>query len=462
MSFNNSPRAQENFVVAKVGQTTIPNSGTLSNTSTGAVNLADGQLGFVADSIWGSVAMNAFTDATPTILESPVLAIYQGNENSSNPGAAQQVATYPLWARPFERTHAIDGRNPVQVTKQAFREPAHSVWVTGKPAGDAAEINVLDLTEYELSIAFRGRRVEEMYGREQAASFQASVTTPDFTALGKTEAEGRSWLLHNLGWNINRNSKAFSINSRFPSNTPVVAFLIASAGGAGKAIGGGAPLAAGDTFTVVTTAAGNKTITVTEAMAASIKAAAVAATGVAIASVTWTIIPINLAAQYTIAPAAGDILMTMALDETLAFVDYIPNVKVRMQVGLTLGFDYPVVFNDELSNADEGQGQGRVLDLLYKATQGQRKYNWRHVENPVTDFPSPIDTAGKYVVYNINHSVASTPSMHNTFGHNFREIVCIPAYSSGTTPNGLIATFDGVLNSWLGSALNNNAIVAFN
>ena len=81
-------RATESFLVARQGQTALPSSGTLNNTSTTNVNLANGQLGFVSDSIFGSVAMNAFVDASPTITEAPIIAIYQGNENSASMATA--------------------------------------------------------------------------------------------------------------------------------------------------------------------------------------------------------------------------------------------------------------------------------------------------------------------------------------------------------------------------------------
>lgn len=457
MSFTTTNmRANENHIVAKQSATTMPTSGSIVGNDMG---LDDGQLGVVSDSIWGSVALNTFTDATPTVAEAPVIAIYQGNGNSANIAAG--TATYPLWVRPYERTAGIDGRGKVYVTKQVFREPSHSTWVVGGAEGDADEINVLDLTDYQLTVAFRGRRVEEMYGREQAAATEANVTTPDFTTLGKTEAEGRSWLVHNLGWVINRSSKAFSLNTRFPGNNPLVAFAINSDGtGTGTEIGGVSPIAEGDVIDVVEPATGDtKTLTLTLAMANSIKNAAIEVFGDVIANVTWKIIPIDLTAEYD---GSTDRLLIMGLDDTLAFVDYIPQVKNRLEVGLTYGFDYTTVLNTEPVKADEGQGSGRVLDLLYKATEGQRKYNWRHTMDPVTDFASPYDTSMKYTVYNINHGQVTNPDMLGSVYTPLREIIAIPVYSSGTTPNAYITTFEGYLNSWLGSTTYNTPIVSYN
>ena len=204
MNFRKRPL--ESFLVAG-SDTAMPTSGTLTD-STSDVGLNPGQLGLVADSIYGSVALNTYLDATPTVAEAPVIAIYQGNDNSNN--LLGSSATYPLWVRPFERSNPIDGRGKVEVTKQLFRKASQSVWVVGDETGTAGEINVLDETIYGIRIAFRGRRVEEMQSEQQAAGLPVSVTTPNFTDLGKTEAEGRSWLVHNLAYEINRNSTALS------------------------------------------------------------------------------------------------------------------------------------------------------------------------------------------------------------------------------------------------------------
>ena len=456
-------RPVESFVVAKQGQTAIPSSGTLNNTN-GNVNLNDGQLGVVSDSVYGTVALNAFTDATPTIAEAPVIAIYQGNSNSGSMNTAS--ATYPLWVRPYERTSPIDGRGEVVVTKQVYRGPAHSTWIVGDATGEAGEINVLDETEYTLTTMFRGRRVEEFYSSQQAASLITSVTTPNFTTLGKTETEGRSWLVHNLAYDINLNSTALNVNPRRPHKSPVVAFAIDTTGASGDAIGenmGGSAstaLAAGDAVGVVNTDAGVRSITLTEAMATSIKNAALALAGGVIANLEWSIVTIDLASAYT---DTADLIMLMALDETTAYVDYIPQVKVRLEVGLTRGFDYSTVTNAQYVYADPGQGDGRSLNLWYAATQGQRKYNLRHVEDPVVNFSTtPFSTSITYCVYNIKHSSSRQVDTFNTVLQPFNEVIAIPTFSSGTTPNNVITLLDTAFNAYLASTTHNTAIITPN
>lgn len=452
-------RPVESFVVAKVGQTAVPSSGTLSNSSTKAVNLNDGQIGVVAASSYGTVALNAFTDATPTVAESPVIAIVNGTSSSANPALA---TTYPLWARPFETTTPIDGRGTVVVTKQAYREPEHSVWVVGNTVGQAGAINIVESTMYQIAIGFRGHRVDEIYGNQNAAYLRAKVDTPDFSDLSMDAGEATDYILSYLGWEINRNSQALSINSRFPSKSPVIAFMVDTTGTAGIPIGGVDPIVAGDVISVVNTTAGLRNITLTEAMATSIKNAALAVVGGVIADLDWSILTIDLANAGSSTGGLGEVLMIMGLDEPTSYIDYVPQVKVSLEVTLPSGFNYNTVRYRQTSFANEGEGLSRQLDLLYKATQGQRKYNLRHTEWPIVEFPSPIVTNEKYVVYNILHSKNKNVDTFNNVDSQFRELICIPAYSSGVTPNGLIATFDGILNSWLASTTHNNAIITLN
>jgi hypothetical protein len=110
--------------------------------------------------------------------------------------------------------------------------------------------------------------------------------------------------------------------------------------------------------------------------------------------------------------------------------------------------------NAKLANAREGQGQGRVLDLLYKATQGQRKYFNQHNLDPVINFPSPIDVLTNYTVYNITYSNEINTDIASMTTNPFRTLLCIPAESVPGTPNPLIATLDTTLNSWLTSTGN--------
>jgi hypothetical protein len=441
-------RHTESFLVNLAGATTIPVTGTLVNSTTGNVNLTNGQLGIVSVSPFGTVGHNAFTDATPTVTEAPIIQIVQGTPYSQ--AVATSKVPYPLWVRPFEASAPIDGRNQsIQVTKQDFRLGKHNIWVLGEPSATATgQINVLDETEYALHIAFQGRRIEYQYSLEQAASLTVSVETPNFTALSATYTEPIDWIVQKFGYEINRNSQFFNLGARFQGNDPIVAFLVSDDDAAGDEI---ATLTAGDVIDVWVYQGVTRTLTLTQEMVDSLVAAATA-------SGFTHIYTIDLSTAGTAgAPSSG--LFIMGLDAITAFEDWVPELKQSLRIGLRRGFNPSTVTLTNTVAPDEGQGYSRQLEILYQNTQGQRKYAQRHTENPITNFPSPIVANQQYVVYNILHHSAQQ------FGHSsqdfqpMREIVCIPRYSAGTTPNAVIATFDTAFNAFLASA-GSSAIVS--
>lgn len=458
----NTKRATETFLVAKAAQTTIPVTGTLNNSSTLNVNLADGQLGITNDGIVGTVAQHSFVDATPTITEAPIIAIYQGTANSGS--IASATPTGPLGVEPYIRSNPIDGNGKVQITKQAYREPTHNVWVVGAAAGATTDINVASNTIYSIAVALRGRRIVESHSVEEAATLHAHVTTPDFTATGLNlnNAQAIDWITTNLAYNINRNSNILNVNSRFPANWPVLALLIDTTGATGTAIGGVDPIAAGDTIAVVNTTTGVRNVVLTEALATSIKNAAIAATGDVIADVTWSIVTIDLSEAGEVVTSIGEAIMLIGLDEKLAYKDRIPQVKTSLEVGLTAGFNAATVYNEELEYADEGQGLARQLQLLFENTHNQRKYNLRHTEDPIIEYASPIVAGEKYFVYNILHGNIEQVDTFNTVYSPYREIVCIPRYSAGTTAHAAIALLDTAFNAWLVSSKNNGNLISLN
>ena len=442
-------RPVESFLVALAAQTTMPTSGTLSDSSNLDVNLNNGQLGIFSAGVFGSVAMNTSLGATPTMAQAPEIRIVQGTPHSA--GTSTLNATHPLTIRPFETSSIIDGRNPVTVTKQLYVAPESDVVQVGAAVGSAGAVNILDETTYEIAVGFRGRRVQEYFSTEEAAYLRAKTVSPDFTTLGYTDAQATNHILTYLGWEINKNSTAFKVYPTRPNHAPVVAFLIDTAGASGVEIGQGSPLAAGDVVPVVTTSAGNRNITLTADQATSIKDAAVAGFGDVIANVTWSIIPINLATAGT---ASGDLLLIMSLDDNLVFVDDVPQIKNYLEVNLPQGFNIATVTNTKQNQGKEGEGTSRQLDLLYKATQGQRKYNLDHELFPIPAHTSPILSGETYNVYNIQHSNFREVDVINRIASPFRDIVCIP--SSNTT---LVTAFDAALNAWLGSTANQAGIV---
>lgn len=446
----NNKRAVETFLVAATSGT-VPNLGTaLVNSSTGAINLTNGQIGiFAAYPMDGGSVLNmntAINHSTTysTISNAPWIQIFQGTADSANPGGSSYK--YPLFPRPYEASQVIKGTNNIVVTKQVPVDPSFSTWVIGSAQAAQTGVTALDNTEYTISVAYRGRMMDELYSPEATNHTNFSYTTPNYTAL--STAEPVDHLLQNLAWQINRNSKAVAVNrTKYRGSEPVVALLVDSnSPSAGTAIGGVSPIAAGDVIPVVSTNFGTRSITLTAAQATSIKNAMIAATGEAIADVDANIIEIDLATAGTTTGGVGDTLILLALDRDQAFEDRIPQLKTRLDVALTSGFGTDV-YNEEEVQSSEGQGQGRVLDLWYKATHGQRKYNLDHTMDPVVEFPSPIDVDDAYNVYTIRHEDVNAVDTFNTVVSPMREILCIP--DANTT---LVTAIDNILGAWVASA----------
>lgn len=440
-------RAVESFVVAKPSQAFYNTAGSgnnITNPSTGAVRLADGQIGIFSVSPFGTVAMNVATDTTPTLAEAPVIAFFQGTSGSANPSVRQYA--YPLYNRPFAKSNDINGNNPVLVTKQAYQHPTTSTWVIGNAAGEVDEIGTpINETEYTIKIGYKGRRFDELFNPDATLVYSPSYVTPNYTTLGT--AEPLDHLIQNLTWQINRNSKALNLINRYSRpNEHVIAFAIDSTGASGTEIGGATPIAAGDVLPVVNTTFGVRSITLTEDQAESIKAAALAKAGGVIADLTWSVLTIDLTTAGTTTGGVADMIMLMALDADLAFEDRIPEVKTNLVVALNQGFDWPRVGLLHGTKSFEGSGTARHWNLLWRATEMQNLYSLDHTMDPVIEFPTPIVEDTKYVSWAIRSNRVADIDTANTSVSPLMSYILVP--SSETT---LITAIDTALNSWLPS-----------
>jgi hypothetical protein len=406
----------------------------LNNESTGAVNLANGEMGIFAADDFGSTALNTSIDAGDTIANAPSIQMIVGNANSANPAGA--TATYPLWVEPYYSSGIIKGSGVLTATKQAVESPTHSVWTIGNAA---SPIVAADNTTFGINITYRGRIFDEYYSSRASASFEPYVITPDFTALGT--AEPVDWIIQNLTKEINQNSLVAS-PFRNQGNEHVIALAIGANGAAaGTDISG---LTAGDVVPVISYANGTtRSLTVTDAMITSIQAAASAAS----LNAAVEILDIDLSTAGTSTGGTAISFMLLGLDRVQAFKDRIPQTKTRLDVGLTKGFDYLTVYHAQGSNAYEGQGQGRALNLDYKATHGQRRYYLNQITDPVIEFPSPIDEDTTYVQYIIHHVHASQNSVGAWVENPQQEILLVPSTHTTT-----VADVDAILGPWITSA----------
>lgn len=427
------------FNTASAGETLVNWNGSFNaGLSHDIVTLNNKQIGvFGGNPMADSITFNTATALGATATTNPVIYIAQGTEFSSDPGNPL-LSKYPLWNRPYEKTANIAANQNIIATKQVYAAPTHSTWIIGKAAGNAQQITTADNTEYSLTIAYRGRRMAELYSAEEGAHFQPSVVTPNFTILGT--AEPRDWLIQNFVWQINRNSTVVNMNrTRFRGNDPIIALAFDSTSTTGTDANA---LVAGNFLPLVNTNVGVRGVTLTAELIASIQAALSAASLPANSS----ILTVDLTNAGTVTGGVADFFAIVGLDSPLAYEDRIPQVKTRLDVGLTSGFDFNVVYHAEGSKAYEGDGVGRVLDLEYKATQGQRKYMGDHTMDPVIEFPSPVDATAKYVQYTIEHGEVNQIDTSNISESPLKARILIP--TGGTA----ITDFEALMTSWLTSA----------
>jgi len=433
--FNNFKHPNETFLVAS-GDAGLPTGGTaINNLSTGAVNLADGQLGIFDATGLGANTLNEALTAADTVADSPAIQILQGNANSANPSAAAE--RYPLYSNAFEASSVIDGNGVLIVNKQAAEAPTYSIWCIGDP-GAAGAIVAEDNTNYGIEIVYRGAWVNKLYSPDFNNSYTEYFETPDYTAL--STAEPVDHLIQNLTHRINLNSELLNITGR-SSNEPVLALAIGPNGATdGTAI---SSITAGDQVPVMTTSYGTKNITVDANLLASIVAAASAAGLNAAAE----ILEIDTSTAGTTTNGVAEAILLIGTDRRIVFEDRIPEIKTRLQIGLKSGFDYKTVYHDEVSFAFEGEGQGRQLDLWYKATHGQRKYALSHEMAPIIEFPSPISESATYTQYMIHHVDVAQVGTGNLVKSPKKEIILVPSADTTT-----VAALEAVLGPWVTSA----------
>jgi len=427
-------RAVETFVVGKSDQALYNTAGSgnhINNATTGAVRLADGQLGLFSGSALGSVALNVATDTTPTVTEAPIMYIAQGTEDSANP--AGSTKKYPLFSRPFERTGDIDGRNTLRITKQVYQAPTQSIWVIGDTGAVATGGlgTPQDLTEYRLGISFYGRYFDERLAASMNTNQYAPFfRTPNYTALGTTNPLDH--MIQNLVYSVNKNSAIMTPNRRlYGSGHMVVALALDLSGDEGQTLAG---LSAGN-LPVMTVNGKDVNISLTAEQVTNFQAALPSG---------CSIVKVNTATAGATANVA-DAIALVGLDRNLVFDDEMLATKTTLKVGLKAGFA-STVWAEDTSQAFEGNGTSRQLRLKYKATHGQRKYNLDHTQDPVVEFSTPIVDAETYTTYIIRHYDSAQVDTGNVVISPQTAYVCIPSGDSTT-----IGQLDTAINAYAAS-----------
>jgi len=441
----NNKRAVETIIVASgdsamvndVGAAgALPGGGTraaattdlplMSAVNTGQVNLNDGQLGIFSADANGVRGNNIALLSTDTFNEASQIYIAQGTANAQSPG----VGAYPLVNnRPYESTGIILGRHHVVVSGRIAAYDASSVW----SIGDTGAIIPLDETEYAMHIAYHGQVLDTENSCHAYEKTTLTYTTPDYTVLGLTS--DLDHLIQNYAYTINRNSKAFwGGSSIWGANEPVVAFAVELVAGADTDINA-AGFDNGGVVPVFTKDSNTYSVNLSAGQVASLRAAIPATHGIKTINIT------------TAGNSADCLYMALlGLDRDLVYDDRVPQVKIRLDVGLGRGF-VSTTTAEEDSFAYEGEGVGRHWAIFYENTAGQRKHaQFQRQHWPFIEVASGIDPNEYYNAYIIEHRSVGEIGIAGASVSPKKAIVLIPTCDDTTT-----ASFEAILNTWVAS-----------
>jgi len=206
------PKIKRTYIVNKVGS--LKTTGSLTDSSTGAVSLTDGQVAILnissnASDTGVKIPLNEFVDGTSASAYVPQMKLVQGTSASSNPPADNR----PGVKRPYESSANVESDGEMLIVVKAARAASYSVWGLGN-------INVEDLTEYSTRIAFRSE-YHDVFASDSYASvpvYPVSYTSPDYTqlisdAVLASTAESLDHLIKNIVVQTNKNSAGLGPNT---------------------------------------------------------------------------------------------------------------------------------------------------------------------------------------------------------------------------------------------------------
>lgn len=284
-------RPIEQIFVAKAGVTSAHSGGeALTDASTGAVDLVEGEIKILSYGGYGTTASNKTIAAGETVTHSPDIYIVQGNSST--------VLSYPLDTKPYDKSEPIVGGNKIIYTYKAAKRPTFDTVLIGDTVGDAGAVNVLDETTYALKIAFFGKDFDEAYSGTHPNSITPNYVSKDYTSLSYSTAEATDDILQNLAYIVNKNSKLLTFTKGFQAKKPIIAFAVDTTGTYGV---NPTTAVAGERIPVINTNSGLKYVTLTQEMISSFKDATTFPAGA-------TVIPIDLS-------KAGDVAAGTSLTD---------------------------------------------------------------------------------------------------------------------------------------------------
>lgn len=458
-TFSMQPRP-ETILVASADSALA--SGTLVNSATGVVNLADGQLGLVSAKHGQGVAYNTFLTAGQTVSDARFVRLVQGTPGSAD---LRTNKGNPANDLPYVQSPLIDGKSPVVVTGKVATVPSYSAWVIGDVAANAGSINVVDETEYLMHVAFTGVRNDREFSVSGIETLPISFTTPDYSTLGTTNALDH--LIKNVAWKVNVNSRILGATQAAGDrgNRNILALAVNLGGGAGTGTGNSVATAGSQSTAVVDLQSGSgnpvtslpvyydgtNTYSVTVDATMNQTFDNLVAGSVLAAASTVEVINLTTAG----AAANADAIILIGTDQELASrVDTEERVKTRIHVGLEYNFNSTNPNKQEASNAYEGAGQGRKW--LLRSDRYHQLNQYTQQNQPRMEYfiqpPSYVDATKNYNVYSIENVRENNVNYSHTAYNPSRTILLVENTSTlGTGLSNVVTSLNAIVDPWLDS-----------
>lgn len=436
----------EKVLVAAAGTVIEPTAQALYNAN-GNSNLATGQVGF-----YNAANNTSFVGAGATM---PVFFIAQGRDTSNDPPQ--------LPYRPIERSENIVVTNGVVFAGEICAIPTNNTWLL-------EDINVTDEEIYETRIAFHGRRSDIYNGRNVPAIY-GSFTAPNYTeAIAAGTYASLAAAEDHLVQNIVADLQAQGSKSTHAPSVIAIALDSTDAGSHTVTVADLIAASAGDKFTIGWTngeIARPVQLTMTEALIATITAIEDAGDIADTAGVVPVVVTAEAATQSSLDIAGtgtsrADQILLIAPDVRLAAHDKIKQVKERITVGLTSGYNTSTVTKTEVADPSEGAGLGRNWQLFYESTDGLRKFESTipGLDGQRIEYPSDIVPGSRYAAYMFYHNSRGMASSGLQSESPYLTIVLVPCCDGVLKDaielicNTFVTNFPGFASTHDGSAIN--------
>jgi hypothetical protein len=401
----------EKLITVRPG-TAVPSAGDrLFNDTTGVLNLPIGGAGIYVDvpgsgnpvAIDGTSNIAALDNTTG--IELPFRVIQRRD-------TAGDAAVLPN--RVLEKSQYIHNNCTLrmQFAGEGFVSPSINSWLVGGLAGATDEFEVLDESQYVLQASAHGYRTD-MYNSWYNTPTQFSRYTSPVWAntTVATEENRRDVTVKTLVRNFNRQARgmqrlglAIALDAGNGANTtsgPTVASIIAGGAGTTITIGydkGCQPV----------------NLLVTEERLAAFTALEAYATGtLGLGGGDLRVAPYALAENCSAGAgveiagnsvSAAQFAFILAIDETQAAFDEVPNTKRTLQIGYSVDANAGLISRQLITPASEGQGQSRNLRLMHENVENYNSYTsarpWGayHVA-----YPNEVLDGEVYDIYTIAH-----------------------------------------------------------